>query len=57
MTLYRGSKANPRREDITIVNMYVPNIRTQCIRQILTDTKGKIDNYSSNTLLIRLMKK
>ena len=39
-------KGSIQEEDITIVNMYVPNIRgTQCIRQILTDTEGKIDNY------------
>ena len=33
-----------QQEDITIVNIYVPNIGTsQYIRQILTDIKGEID--------------
>ena len=32
-------------EDITIVNIYTPNIRApQNIRKILTDIKGEIDN-------------
>ena len=38
-------------EDMTIVNIYAPNIeniRPQYIRQTLTDIKGKID---SNTII------
>ena len=36
-------------EDITTVNIYAPNIRApQCIRQLLTSIKGKID---SNTII------
>ena len=39
-----------QQEDITIVNIYVPNIGTsQYIRQILTDIKGEID---SNTVIV-----
>ena len=37
-------------EDITIVNIYAPNIGApQYIRQILTDTKGEID---SDTIIV-----
>ena len=37
-------------EDITIVNIYAPNIGApQNIRKILTDIKGKIDN---NTIIV-----
>ena len=37
-------------EDITIVNIYAPNIRApQYIRQILTAIKGEID---SNTIIV-----
>ena len=37
-------------EDITIVNIYAPNIRTpQYIRQTLTDIKGETD---SNTIIV-----
>ena len=37
-------------EDITIVNIYVPNIGApQYIRQILADIKGEID---SNTIIV-----
>ena len=39
------------KEDITIANIYVPNIGTpQYIRQPLTDTKGEVD---SNTIIVR----
>ena len=39
-------------EDITIVNIYAPNIGTpQYIRQTVTDIKGEID---SNTIIIVL---
>ena len=38
------------KEDITIANIYVPNIGApQYIRQTLTDIKGKID---SNTIIV-----
>ena len=37
-------------EDITIVNIYAPNIGApQYIRQVLTDIKGEID---SNTIIV-----
>ena len=37
--MIKGSK----QEDITIVNIYTPNIGAlQCLRQILTDIKGEI---------------
>ena len=37
-------------EDITVVNIYVPNIRApRYLQQILTDIKGKIDG---NTLIV-----
>ena len=43
-------KGSIQEEDITIVNIYAPNIRApQYIRQILTDIKGKIDN---NTIIV-----
>ena len=44
-------KGSIQEEDITIVNIYVPNIGApQYIRQTLTDIKGEID---SNTITIR----
>ena len=43
-------KGSIQEEDITIVNIYAPNIREpQYIRQTLTDIKGEID---SNTILV-----
>ena len=43
-------KGSVQEEDITIVNIYAPNIRApQYIRQTLTDTKGEID---SNTIIV-----
>ena len=43
-------KESVQEEDITIVNIYPPNIGTpQYIRQILTDIKGEID---SNTVIV-----
>ena len=43
-------KGSIRDEDITIVNIYAPNIGTpQYIRQTLIDIKGEIDN---NTITI-----
>ena len=42
-------KGSIQKEDITIVNIYAPNIETpQYIRQTLTDIKGEID---SNTII------
>ena len=42
-------KGSIQEEDITIVNIYAPNIRApQYIRQTLTDIKGEID---SNTII------
>ena len=39
------------KEDITIVNIYAPNIGApQYIRKIITDIKGEID---SNTIIVR----
>ena len=44
-------KRSIQEEDITIVNIYVPNIGApQYIRQTLTDIKGQID---SNTMLVK----
>ena len=43
-------KRSIQKEDITIVNIYAPNIETpQYIRQTLTDIKGEID---SNTIIV-----
>ena len=43
-------KESIQEEDITIVNIYAPNIgATQYIRQTLTDIKGEID---SNKLIV-----
>ena len=43
-------KESIQEKDITIVNIYVPNIGTpQYIRQTLTDTKGEVD---SNTIIV-----
>ena len=37
-------------EDITIINIYAPNIKApQCIRQMLTSMKGEI---KSNTVIV-----
>ena len=42
-------KGSIHEEDITIVNIYAPYIRTsQCIRQTLTDIKREIE---SNTII------
>ena len=42
-------KGSIQEEDITIVNIYAPNIgASQYIRQTLTDIKGEID---SNTII------
>ena len=43
-------KGSIQEEDITIVNIYAPNIRAlQYLRQMLTAKKGEID---SNTIII-----
>ena len=43
-------KGSIQEEDITIVNIYAPNIRApQYVRQILTDIKGEIN---SNTIIV-----
>ena len=43
-------KGSIQEEDITILNIYAPNIGApQYIRQTLTDTKGEIDN---NTIIV-----
>ena len=44
-------KGSIQEEDITIANIYAPNIEApQYIRQTLADTKGEID---SNTMIVR----
>ena len=43
-------KGSIQEDDITIINIYAPNIETpQYIRQTLTDIKGEID---SNTIIV-----
>ena len=43
-------KGSVQEKDITIVNIYAPNIGApQCIRKTLTDIKGEID---SNTIIV-----
>ena len=42
-------KGSIQEEDITIVNIYAPNIAPQYIRQMLTALKGEID---SNTVTV-----
>ena len=43
-------KGSIQEEDITIINVYAPNIGApQCIRQMLTTMKGEID---SNTIIV-----
>ena len=47
---YITIKGSIQEEDITIVNIYAPNIGTpQYIRQTLTDIKGEFD---SNTIIV-----
>ena len=47
---YILTKGSIQEEDITIVNIYVPNIgASQYVRQTLTNIKGKIDN---NTIIV-----
>ena len=43
-------KASIQEEDITIINIYAPNIRApQYVRQMLTSMKGEINN---NTIIV-----
>ena len=43
-------KGSIQEVDITIVNIYAPNIGApQCLRQTLTDKKGEIDK---NTIIV-----
>ena len=47
---YMMIKGSIQQEDITIVNIYAPNIgATQYLRQMLTAIRGKID---SNTIIV-----
>ena len=47
---YLMIKGSIQEEDITILNIYAPNIGSpQCIRQQLTTLKGEINN---NTILV-----
>ena len=40
-------KGSIQEEDITIINIYAPNIGTlQCVTQMLTSMKGEINNYT-----------
>ena len=44
-------KRSINKEDITVINVYVPNIGTpQYVRQMLTSMKDKIN---SNTIIVR----
>ena len=43
-------KGSIQEEELTIINIYAPNIGTlQCVRQVLTSMKGKINN---NTIIM-----
>ena len=37
-------KGSIQEEDITIINIYAPNIASQYVRQMLTSMKGEINN-------------
>ena len=43
-------KGSIQKEDITIINIYAPNIASQYVRQMLTSMKGEIN---SNTIIVR----
>uniref|UniRef100_A0A8D1V1Q6 exodeoxyribonuclease III n=1 Tax=Sus scrofa TaxID=9823 RepID=A0A8D1V1Q6_PIG len=46
-------KGSIQEEDITILNIYAPNIGSpQYIRQLLTTLKGEIDTIISNTIIV-----
>ena len=52
-------KGSIREEDITVINIYAPNIAPQYVRQMLTSMKGEINNNTTivgdfNTLLFGL---
>ena len=42
-------KGSIQEEDITIINIYAPNIAPQYVRQMLTSMKGEINN---NTIIV-----
>ena len=42
-------KGSIQEEDITIINIYAPNIGAQYVRQMLTSMKGEIN---SNTIIV-----
>ena len=42
-------KRSIQEEDITIINIYAPNIASQYVRQMLTSMKGEIN---SNTIIV-----
>ena len=42
-------KGSIQEEDITIINIYAPNIASQYVRQMLTSMKGEIN---SNTIIV-----
>ena len=47
---YKMIKGSIQEEDITIINIYAPNIReTQYVRQMLTSMEGEIN---SNTIIV-----
>ena len=47
---YIMSKGSIQEEDITIINIYAPNVRAlQYVRQMLTSMKGEINN---NTIIV-----
>ena len=49
---YIMMKGSIQEEDITILNIYAPNIGSlQCIRQLLTTIKGKVDNNTPITAI------
>src|SRR5574342_533181 len=46
---YTMIKGSIQEEDITIINIYAPNIAPQYVRQMLTSMKGEINN---NTIIV-----
>ena len=46
---YITIKGSIQEEDITIINIYAPNIAPQYVRQMLTSMKGEINN---NTIIV-----
>ena len=44
MTLFNDKKGSVQEKDITLINIYAPNIQaSKYVQQILTDIKGEID--------------